>query len=159
MINSPAGLGLPVGGIAGILPGFHLPAPAAAAIALLQQGIHLLPNPMGAAFHAHIAHHAQIQGAELMQPLPLAQQGVIAVGQKGVIELMLQLLPQLFEAGEIHHKPIGIQFAGPKPAGEAAAVAMHKPAMALVVRLAVAAREAVEAFGAGVHRAAAALQS
>jgi len=94
-----------------------------------------------------------------MQPLPLAQQGVIAVGQKGVIELMVQLFPQFFEAGEIHHKAIGIQFAGPKPAGEAAAVAMHKPAMALVVRLAVAAGEAFEAFGAGVHRAAAALQS
>ena len=50
---------------------------------------------MGTAFHAHIAHHAQIQGAELMQPLPLAQQGVIAVGQKGVIELMLQLFSAL----------------------------------------------------------------
>ena len=83
----------------------------------------------------------QIQGAKLMQPLPLAQQGVIAVGQ-GVIELMLQLLPQLFEAGEIHHKAIGIQFLA-STNGEAAAVAMHKPAMALVVRLAVA-REAVK---------------
>ena len=159
MINSPAGLGLPVGGIAGILPGFHLPAPTAAAVALFQQGIDLLPYPVGAAFHAHIAHRAQIQGAELMQPLPLAQQGVIAIGQKGVIELMVQLFPQFLEAGEIHHKPIVIEFAGTKPAGEAAAVAMHKPAMALVVRLAVAAREAFEAFGAGVHRAAAAIHS
>ena len=159
VINNPIRLGLPVGGVAGILPGFHLPAPAAAAIALMQQGIHLLPNPMGAAFHAHIAHHAQIQGAELMQPLPLAQQGVIAIGQKGVVELMVQLFPQFFEAGEIHHEPVGIQFAGPKPAGEAAAVAMHKSAMAPVVRLAVAAGESFEAFGAGVHRAAAALQS
>ena len=94
-----------------------------------------------------------------MQPLPLAQQWVIAIDQKGVVELMVQLFSQFFEAGEIHHKPIGIQFAGPKPAGEAAAVAMHKPAMALVVWLAVAAGESFEAFGAGVHRAAAALQS
>ena len=81
-----------------------------------------------------------------MQPLPLAQQGVIAVGQKGVIELIVELFSQFFEAGEIHHKPVFIELAGAKPAGEAAAVAMHKPAMALVVRLAVAAREAFEAF-------------
>ena len=83
-----------------------------------------------------------------MEGLPLAQQGVVGVNQKGVVELGRQLGFEGLKAGEIDHKPDHVERTGLKPAGETAAVAMHKTAMAQMAPLAMAAGIAAEGLAA-----------
>jgi hypothetical protein len=81
-----------------------------------------------------------------MQELPLVQEGVVGVHQKGVVELVRQLGFEVLEAGEINDKAVTIKVTGLKPTGETAAVAMHKAAVAWMAPLAMAAGIAAEAL-------------
>jgi len=74
-----------------------------------------------------------------MQLLPFAHEWIIGIHQKSVIELLAQFLLKGSKTGEIHHEPAFIEGSGCEPQGETAAVAMHKPAMAWVSPLAMAA--------------------
>ena len=70
-----------------------------------------------------------------MQLLPLHQQGIIGINQKGVIELLPQAFFKGAKAGEINNEPAGIQLRCGEPEVETAAVPMHEAAMALVAPL------------------------
>ena len=84
-----------------------------------------------------------------MQAPPLLQQGVICVGQKGVIKLITEALLERSKTGEIHHESAGIQLSGREPEGEATAVAVHKAAVTVVPPLTMAAGKALEGLAAG----------
>ena len=85
-----------------------------------------------------------------MQGLPLRQQRVVRIDQKGVVKLLSQLLLQFAQAREIHHEAVFIQLLGLEPKTKAAAVAVHKAAMAAVPPLPVATGVAAKGFAAGV---------
>ena len=87
-----------------------------------------------------------------MQLAPGGEEGVIGIGQKGVVELICQPGFELFQAGEIHHKATVVEFSGPKPEAKTAAVAMHEAAVALVAPLAMATGITAESFTAAVGR-------
>ena len=136
--------------VAVVFPGLHFPAAAAPLIPPPEQGIGPSPHQLGRGLHAHVLQHPQIQGTQLVQPLPLRQKGIIGIHQEGVIKLLHQLPAQGTQAGEIHHKAVLIQVGGGKPQDKRAAIAMDKATVALVAPLAVAAGEAHESFAAGV---------
>ena len=85
-----------------------------------------------------------------MQALPLLHQRIISIHQKGVIELVPELLLQGPETGEIHHKPTWVEVGRGEPHGEAAAVAVDKPAMPGVLPLPMATGVPLEMLAAGV---------
>ena len=87
-----------------------------------------------------------------MQLLPGGQQRIVSIDQKGVVELALQTLPQFGEAREIDDEAVLIELMGLKPAGEAAAVAMHEAAVPGVAPLAMGAGETAERLAAGIGR-------
>lgn len=83
-----------------------------------------------------------------MQALPFVHQGIVAIHQKRVIELLAKLLLQRPKTGEIDHEPAGIQLGGGKPEGETAAVTVHEAAVARMAPLAMAAGIALKLFAA-----------
>ena len=85
-----------------------------------------------------------------MQGLPLLHQRIISIHQKGVIELVPELLLQGPETGEIHHKPTWVEVGRGEPHGEAAAVTVDKPAMPWVLPLPMATGVPLEMLAAGV---------
>ena len=87
-----------------------------------------------------------------MQLAPGGEEGVIGIGQKGVVELLCQPGFELFQAGKIHHKATVVEFVGPKPEAKTAAVAMHEAAVALVAPLAMTTGITAECFTATVGR-------
>ena len=118
----------------------------------MQQFVGPAPHQLGAGLHAHIGHHAQVEGALVVQLAPGGEEGVIGIGQKGVVELICQPGFELFQAGKIHHKATVVEFIGPKPEAKTAAVTMHEAAVALVAPLAMATGITAEGFTAAVGR-------
>ena len=133
-----------------VLPRLHAIATGATAVPLLQQLIGPGPDQGCRCLHPNVLHHAEINGLEVVQPLPFRQQWIVDIDQKGVIELLPQALFEGAKAGEINNKPAGIQLRCGEPEIETAAVPMHEAAMALVAPLPVTAGIAAEAFAAAV---------
>ena len=137
-------------GIAAVLTSLNRVATGATTIPLLQQLVGPGPD-QGCGLHAHVFHHTEINGLEIVQPLPFRQQWIVDIDQKGVVELLPQALFEGAKAGEINNKTTGIQLRCGEPEVETAAVPMHEAAMALVAPLPVTAGIAAEGFAAAVR--------
>ena len=137
--------------IAAVLPRLHGVATGATTIPLLQQLVGPGPDQGRRGLHAHVFHHTEINGLEIVQPLPFRQQWIVDIDQKGVVELLSQPLFEGAKAGEINNKTAGIQLRCGEPEVETAAVPMHEAAMALVAPLPVTAGIAAEGFAAAVR--------
>ena len=87
-----------------------------------------------------------------METLPLCEQRVVGIDEKGVIKLITQLLLQWTQAGEIDHKATGVQSLGCKPHREAAAIPVNKPAVAGMLPLAMTAGIPLKPLAAGERR-------
>ena len=124
-------------GVAPIFTGLNGPAAAPPTITLLQKGIGPVPHQRRCGFHADVLHHTQVQSTHVVQALPLNQQRIISVDQKGVVKLLAKLLLKGPKAGEIDNEATFIQMRCRKPKREASAVAVNKTAVALVPPLAV----------------------
>ena len=85
-----------------------------------------------------------------MQALPLLQQRIVSVDEKGVVELITKPLFETFQAGEIHHKTADIQLCGCEPERETAAVTVNEAAMARMTPLAMTAGVPLEPLAADV---------
>lgn len=83
-----------------------------------------------------------------MQALPLRQQRIIGIYQKGVIKLMTKLRIKGAQAGEIHHKTTAIQRVSGEMKHKAPAVTMDETTMPGVSPLAVATRKPLEQLAA-----------
>ena len=83
-----------------------------------------------------------------MQSLPLRQQRIIGIHQKGVIKLMTKLRIKGAQAGEIHHKTTAIQRVSGEMKHKAPAVTMDEATMPGVSPLAVATRKSLEQLAA-----------
>lgn len=138
-------------GIAAVLPRLHGIATGATAIALLQQLVGPGPDQSRRRFHAHVLHHAEIQGSEVVQPLPFRQQWIIGIDQEGVVKLLPQPLLEGAKAGEINDKTADIQLRCGEPEVETAAVPMHEAAMSFVTPLPMTAGISAEGFAAAVR--------
>ena len=138
-------------GIAAVLTSLNRVATGATTIPLLQQLVGPGPDQGRRRLHTHVFHHTEINGLEVVQPLPFRQQWIVDIDQKGVVELLPQALFEGAKAGEINNKTTGIQLRCGEPEVETAAVPMHEAAMALVAPLPVTAGIAAEAFAAAVR--------
>lgn len=58
----------------------------------MQKLIGPCPDQLSCGFHPHIGHHPQIQGTQIVKPLPFLQQWIVGIHQKRVVELLAQLL-------------------------------------------------------------------
>ena len=83
-----------------------------------------------------------------MQPLPLRQQRIIGIHQKGVIKLMTKLRIKGAQAREIHHKTTAIQRVSGEMKHKAPAVSMDETTMPGMSPLAVATWEPLEQLAA-----------
>ena len=85
-----------------------------------------------------------------MKALPLLQQRIVSVDEKGVVELITKPLFEAFQAREINHKTADIQLCGCKPERETAAVTVNEAAMSRMTPLAMTAGVPLEPLAADV---------
>ena len=85
-----------------------------------------------------------------METLPVREQRIIAIHQKGVIKLLAELLLQRAQAGEINDKTAVIQLPCCEMHRERAVVSVHKTAMTGMTPLPMATGITLEVLAAGV---------
>ena len=83
-----------LGCITQILARFNSPAAAPPAVPLLQEAVGPIPHQRCSRLHPHVVHHPKIERSPFMQPSPILKKRIIGIHQKGVIELITQLLLQ-----------------------------------------------------------------